>query len=201
VAATIMAQAAKQNARVIVMATRAPGAVGRAVAGSVADRVVRESPCPVMLVPPGAAFMGGKTVKIARVLVPQDGSLLAFQCLDFLIGLPKALALEYVLIEVVDAEANRAAAETRLKITADWLRSRGARSVEVLVGHETNPVAGIIGAVREALPEVIAMSTRGSSGLERVILGSVAEGVIRESELPVLLVTGKVLAGNRPGNA
>jgi hypothetical protein len=39
------------------------------------------------------------------------------------------------------------------------------------------------------LIDAIAMSTRGRSGLRRLMLGSVAEGVVRASEVPVLLVT------------
>ena len=194
VADAIIEHATQQNARVLVLATRAAGAVGRAIAGSVADRVVRESPRPVMLVPPRAAFMGGKHVQIARVLVPQDGSSLAFRCLEFLIELPHARELEYVLIEVVPTESGRAEAETRLTTTAAWLRSRGAKWVDVVVAEASDAAAAIVGAVREVLPDVIAMSTRGSSGLGRLILGSVAEGVVRRSELPVLLLTPKALA-------
>ena len=60
VADAIIERAAQRDALALVMATRAPGRVGRAVAGSVADRVMRESLRPVMLVPPGAAFLAGR---------------------------------------------------------------------------------------------------------------------------------------------
>ena len=194
VADAIVDRALQRDAHALVMATRAPGAVGRAIAGSVADRVVRESPRPVVLVPPGAAFLAGKNMQIARVLVPQDGSSLAFRCLEFLIELPNARELEYVLLEVVPAEDSRGSAEVRLANSAAWLRGRGAKSVEVLVGNSTDAAAAIVGAVREVLPDLIAMSTRGASGLGRLILGSVAEGVVRSSELPVLLLTPRMLA-------
>jgi nucleotide-binding universal stress UspA family protein len=190
----IIGQAVQHNARAVVMATRAPSAVGRVMVGSVADRVVRESPRPVVVVPPGAAFRRGREVQFARVLVPQDGSSLAFRCIEYLIELPHAKELEYVLIEVAHSEENLAEAATRLKQTAVWLRSRGVRSVETVIADASDAAAAIIGAVREVLPDIIAMSTRGSSGLGRLILGSVAEGVVRGSELPVLLLTPKVLA-------
>lgn len=194
VADAIVQRALQRDAHAVVMATRAPGVVGRAIAGSVADRVVRKSPRPVVLVPPGAAFLAGKTMQIARVLVPQDGSSLAFRCLEFLIELPNARELDYVLVEVVPTEGARASAEARLENSAAWLRARGAKSVEVLVGNSTAAAAAIVGAVREVLPDFIAMSTRGASGLGRLILGSVAEGVVRSSELPVLLLTPRMLA-------
>ena len=182
VVGAIVSYAVRRNARVLVMATRAPGALERAIAGSVADRVVRESPYPVVLVPPGAAFLGGKTMQITRVLVPQDGSSLAFRCLEFLIELPHARDLEYVLVEVVATNELRVDAELRLKHSAAWLRARGVKSVEVIVADASDAAAAIVGAVREVFPDVIAMSTRGASGLGRLILGSVAEGVVRSSE-------------------
>jgi nucleotide-binding universal stress UspA family protein len=194
VAGAIIEHVIQLDARVLVMATRAAGAAGRAIGGSIADRVVRESPRPTVVVPPGAAFMGGKNAQIARVLVPQDGSSLAFRCLEFLMELPHAKELEYVLIEVVSSTEHRAHAESRLKKSAAWLRSRGAESVEVLVPIASDAAAAIVAAVRDVMPDVIAMSTRGSSGLRRLMLGSVAEGVVRGSELPVLLLTPKVLA-------
>ena len=53
--------------------------------------------------------------------------------------------------------------------------------------------SGTASNARAVMPDIIAMSTRGSSGLNRLILGSVAEGVVRGSELPVLLLTPTVL--------
>lgn len=194
IAAAIMEYSVQRDAQVLVMATRAAGAVGRAMAGSIADRVARESPVPVVVVPPGAALMGGKNVEITRVLVPQDGSSLAFRCLEFLITLPHARELDYVLIEVPSAERDRGAVEARMETTATWLRSRGVKSVEGIVAEPGDAAAAIISAMREASPEIIAMSTRGASGLGRLILGSVAEAVVRDSELPVLLLTPRVLA-------
>jgi len=194
VAATIVGHAVQRNARVLVLATRAPRTVERAIGGSVADRVMRESPYPVVLVPPGAAFLGTKTMQIGRVLVPQDGSSLAFRCLEFLIELPNARDLEYVLVEVAATEDLRVDAQTRLDHSAAWLRARGVKSVEVIVAGASDVAAAIGSAVREVFPDLIAMSTRGAGGLGRLMLGSVAEGVVRGSEIPVLLLTPRMLA-------
>ena len=194
VAAELMRHAAARNALVVVLSTRARGGAARAIIGSVADHVVRECPCPVMVVPPEAAFLGGKEMTIRRLLVPLDGSSLAFRCVEFLIQLPHAKELEYVLIEVIRSQDSRRSADERLKTTAAWLRSRGARGVETLAVEAPDVAAAILGEVRDALPDAIAMSTRGQGGLERMMLGSVAQGVVRASELPVLLLTPRVLA-------
>lgn len=191
---TIIDHAVRRDARALVLATRAPRPLDRAIAGSVADHVVRESPRPVALVPPGAAFLAGKDIQLGRVLVPQDGSSLAFRCLEFLIQLPNARDLEYVLLHVVSGHEDREDAQRQLDGSAAWLRGRGAKAVEVFVAESTDAASAIVAAVREVLPDFIAMSTRGKSGLGRLVLGSVAEGVIRGSELPVFLLTPRMLA-------
>jgi nucleotide-binding universal stress UspA family protein len=193
VADELIRHAVERKALMLVLATRAPGMAARALIGSVADRVVRESPRPVVIAPPGTAFMGGKQVTVARVLVPLDGSTLALRSLEFLIDLPHAPELEYVLIEVVAAKHDEPASLARLQASANWLRSRGAKSVEVLVVEAADAGAAILSAVREVLPDAIAMSTRGSGGLGRMVLGSVADTVVRGSELSVLLLTPKML--------
>ncbi len=183
--------AAEREARLVVMATRAAGPAGRALGGSVADRVMRESTRPVVLVPPSADRLRDRQVRIARVLVPLDGSALAARSVDYLLALPGAERLAYVLVEVVapsNDDAARAAAAGRLGDLAARVRARGA-AVEVAVLEAGVPAEAIVGAVRETLVDLIAMSTRGTGGLRRMVLGSVAEGVVRASEVPVMLLT------------
>lgn len=220
VPAVLLQRAEQLNADLVVMATRAPSAVGRAIHGSVADRIVRESARPVVLVPPGAHFLRGKQVHLGRILVPLDGSDAALQVLTTLLRLPRVNELELVLLEVVapgwptDAEPADAPgpldlqeadedeelapepgrdhslaeqAERRLEAVAAGVRARGA-DAEVRIVEADDPAAIIIAAVRQELVDLIAMTTRGASGLERLVLGSVATGVVRRSEVSVLLV-------------
>ena len=202
----------------VVMATRAAGAVGRAIQGSVADRLVRESPHPVVLVPPRASYLRDKHIQLRRVLVPLDGSLRSLSAITHLLALPLAGELEFVLIQAVHAEpaggymvpsveavaadpgdspnadewihVEARIAEQRLEEVAERLRVRGA-VVEVRVVESADPAAVILDATRNDLVELIAMTTRGAGGLKRLVLGSVAERVVRHSEMPVLLVTAR----------
>jgi nucleotide-binding universal stress UspA family protein len=179
---------------------------------------MRESPRPVALVPPGTDDISGKRIQLRRVLVPLDGSAFALSAVDQLLELRAGSKLEYVLVEVVtsgfvdvappglaglaaepatpqaysglpDIARARAVAEGRLNRVADRLRAQGATAVRVRVVEAADPAAAINRAVREELVDFVAMSTRGASGLKRFVLGSVAERVVRESEVPVLLVT------------
>jgi len=206
----LIRHARERDVLVVVMATRAASAAGLAIGGSVADRVMRECSRPVLLVPPRAEHMKGKRIQLARVLVPLDGSALAAQALDFLLELPHADAVEYVLLEAVptmelgvepDEQAPHhskgvAAAEERLERAAARIRARlGDRTtVETIVVESDEPAGTITHAVRELFVEIIAMSTRGAGGLRRLVLGSVAEGVVRASEVPVLLLTPSSLS-------
>jgi nucleotide-binding universal stress UspA family protein len=193
IADALIDYAITRDVLLLVLATRAPGARSRAIAGSVADHVIRESPRPVIVVPPGAAYSAGKEPSIARVLVPLDDSSLSFRSIEFIITLPRAKELEYVLVEIVRAEWARATAETRLTKTATWLRSRGATKVETRVVESPDPATAIVNLVRDALVDAILISTRGAGGLGRLVLGSVAEQVVRQSELPVMLLTPRML--------
>jgi nucleotide-binding universal stress UspA family protein len=219
VADTLLRRAAERDADIVVMATRAPSALGRLLRGSVADRVVRESPRPVVLVPPGADDTRGKGIELGRVLVPLDGSRLSLEAIDHLLALPHAADLEYVLLEVIpptvptiataadapawaatmatadaylaatDVGQLRGDVERRLNDVAERIRARGAQRVEVRVVEAADPADAIADAVRHELVDFIAMSTHGAGGLQRAMLGSVAEKVVRESDVPVLLVT------------
>jgi nucleotide-binding universal stress UspA family protein len=50
------------------------------------------------------------------------------------------------------------------------------------------PVAEIVASAREAGADLIAMTTHGRSGFGRLLFGSVAEAVLRQAEIPVLMM-------------
>ena len=77
-------------------------------------------------------------------------------------------------------------AELRLASAAARVRSRGVPIVDVQVVEATDTAEAIVAAVRDCLVELVAMSTKGTGGLRRLVLGSVAEGVVRASEIPVV---------------
>jgi nucleotide-binding universal stress UspA family protein len=190
VATTLLDRIAETAPVLVVMATRAPGAIGRAIHGSVADVIVRESSHPVILVPPGAEFLHGKQVQLRRVLVPLDESPPALEVITLLLAFPRAQELQLVLLEVVSPDRDHAQAEAAtlsLEALAVRIRAQGA-AAEVRVLEANDPIDVIVDAVRQDLVDMIAMSTRGAGGLERAVLGSVATGVVRRSEVPVILL-------------
>ena len=224
-ASVVLDRADAHGIALVVMATRAPGALDRAIRGSVADEVMRRSPRPVVLVPPGTDDAGGLPLRLRRVLIPLDGSAPALGAADSLLELSRGRELEYIVTEVVtsgfvlpttaslvpgwpgdsalleayhglpDIATARAGAEQRLQAAAHHLRARGATRVRSLVLDDGDPAAAIRRVAHDEDVDLITMSTRGAGGLERFVLGSVAERVVRDSTVPVFLVTPRVSAG------
>jgi nucleotide-binding universal stress UspA family protein len=59
-----------------------------------------------------------------------------------------------------------------------------------IVVREASPPAAIVDVALELNCQMIVMGTHGHSGLEHLLLGSVAEYVVRHSKIPVLTVRG-----------
>jgi nucleotide-binding universal stress UspA family protein len=148
------------------------------------------------------------TSPFTRILVPYDGSEPADAALDYAIALGRAGA-KLDLLNVVDqvaAIAPEAAAATAfdptpvlealddqgnalLKAAADRCRAAG---VEPTVALEHGvPISGIIAAAERNGNDLIVLGTHGRSGFQRLLVGSVTEGVLRAG-------TGAVLAVNPP---
>ena len=138
-----------------------------------------------------------------RVVVPLDGSPLAESIIPFLLQIAGPLDVEVVLMRVLqpippeviegsryvvveDIEKRAAEAREYLAPVAARLRDTGVRvSLDVRRG---DPVTEILAGAREASADLIAMTTHGRSGLNRLLFGSVAEAVLRQTEVPVFLM-------------
>jgi nucleotide-binding universal stress UspA family protein len=70
-------------------------------------------------------------------------------------------------------------------VAAD-LRGRGVR-VTTEARHG-DPVKELVAAARDAGADLIAMTTHGRSGVGRLLFGSVAEAVLRQANVPVLMM-------------
>lgn len=138
-----------------------------------------------------------------RAVVALDGSPVAEAIIPFILDIAGPLDMEVVLVrvnrpippEVIEAsrhvivedpEASRVAAEEYMAPVAVELRNKGVRvRTQVRRGQ---PAEEIVLAAREVGADLIAMTTHGRSGFGRLLFGSVAEAVLRESRLPVFLM-------------
>jgi len=93
-------------------------------------------------------------------------------------------------------ERERAESEKRLAEAEEQVRAAGLAVTAKLI--ELNPVSAIAEAAKERQADLIVMGTHGFSGVRRVVLGSVAETVLRTLHLPVVAVKGAKEIQSRP---
>jgi nucleotide-binding universal stress UspA family protein len=130
-----------------------------------------------------------------RVLVPLDGSERAEAILPWLEHPQHPWGTEVVLIRsvTVDAATNfstETEAGDYLATQARRLERAGLR-VRCEVWHGT-PTQAILNAAARRRVGLIAMTTHGRRGLDRLRFGSIAESVVRKARVPVLLVRGQM---------
>ncbi len=194
-AAAILAAAFELNVDLIAMCTHARRGLPRWFVGSVAEGVVRRSRLPVLLARPAAP---PARPEVRRILVPLDGSEHSASILDTVRPLAARLGAEVALLHVETSVRDpapqwafrgpislRESAEHRFQELADALEERGLVSY-ALVAHGDVP-AEILGRARSIDADLIAMSTHARSGLDRAVMGSVAEVVLRNADRAVLL--------------
>ncbi len=206
VAELLAEHAAKTNADLVVMTTHGRGPLSRLWLGSVADEMVRRATTPVLLVRPhekGVDFAAEPQVR--HILVPLDGSALAEQMLAPARVLGGVSQAEFTLLRVygpaIDVDPLGYAAQEGVEGADEQLRVRAQdylqRVAEGLSGQgckvQTQAVAGqhpataILDAAQNLAVSLIALETHGRRGLPRLLLGSVADKVIRGATVPVLV--------------
>lgn len=131
---------------------------------------------------------------IANILVPLDGSTLAERALPSATALARGANARLHLYHVRSDPASPAEiraeldAETRLEEVARKLRGQGIQATTV--SAPAFPTAeAILGVACDPPVDLIVMSTHGRGGLGRWLYGSVADRVLSQADVPVLLVS------------
>lgn len=124
-----------------------------------------------------------------RVLVPVDGSEIADRALDEAINLTKGHPVE---LKIVFIGRDDEISQQVIEVAMTRAVNAGLNPVSGLLGKlETEEIADVIlQEAREWAADVIVMATHGRRGVAHMILGSVTEGVIRASPVPVLVIRG-----------
>lgn len=138
-------------------------------------------------------------MKLSKVLVALDGSALAEAALDKAVEMVRESGATMVLLRAAEATTLPGAdpteaqvevvreAEEYLAAVAERVRRQGVEKVETSVWYG-KPAPAIVEAAQFGRADMIVMSSHGRSGLGRLILGSVAESVLRGTHTPVLLL-------------
>jgi nucleotide-binding universal stress UspA family protein len=189
----------------VVMTTHGRGPMSRFWLGSVADHLMRVLHLPILLVRPTVEAAPPPVIK--RILLALDGSSFSEQAIAATTMLGRPFKAEYALMMVVEpplpiadpsglmivpTSANtekelKAAAAKYLDGVAARLRTEGL----TVTTHPTDgpaAAATIIAQADAVKADLVALASHGAGGFERLVVGSVADKVIRGSTHPTLVV-------------
>jgi len=142
---------------------------------------------------------------IQKILVPIDGSDYSMCAAEYSIGIAKMLNAQITVVHVIDdlildqisKLTARETVERELKQSSQryinyvltLAEKEGVKACSLIV--EGRPFEQIVHLVKELKIDLIVMGTYGRRGVERILIGSVAERVIEHSTCPVLVLNKK----------
>lgn len=183
-------------ADVVVIGMRGRTSLESILLGSTADRVIRDAPCPVLVVP--ATTMAPS---IRHVMAPLDFSSPSLDAVEYAIQVANHFGAKMTLVHVLepiyyDTEPGLRSMEAKwqkwvhwraqLEQLAGFISSFGLVAGTIIRGGV--PSDSILNCATERGCDLIVMGTHGRRGWARLRLGSVAEAVIRQAPCPVLTV-------------
>ncbi len=199
---TIVSFAIEKNADAIVMGTRGLGGLPHLVLGSTAEGVLRMATVPVFVVRADSDVTAFET---PTLVVAIDDSEPGDAAAAFAIELASAASARLIFETVIDSESlyeYAARYGTYVSTIHDEWESEAKRlvgdaayraAVAGVANVEKNVVFGepaddIVDKANAVHADLIAIGTHGRRGLRRLALGSVAEKVVRKSNVPVVVV-------------
>jgi nucleotide-binding universal stress UspA family protein len=148
-------------------------------------------------------MMKGGGAMYKTILMPTDGSPCSLQALEHGLGLAKALGAKVHFLYVLEnpAQAIWIAPESvpyGLELLED-LRKAGEEAVAKALAMAQEKGVEATGEVKEGVPiptiveaakgfDLLVMGTHGRTGLDKLLLGSVTEGVLHRVSVPVLVM-------------
>jgi uncharacterized protein len=195
-------EAAKNKVSMIIMGRRGKTGLKRLVMGSTTARVIGLAPCNVLVVPSAAR------VEFRNILVATDGSRYAAAAASEAIGIAKKNNGKLIVLTVVPsesmqpmdivhsqmsraviAEAEMIEAEKNAKAVKEAAQKAGVAVEAFIMGGK--PSDAIVQTAKEKNVDVIMLGSHGKTGIDKLLMGSVAERVIVLSSCAVLVVKGK----------
>ena len=200
--------ARKISADLIITATHGRTGLSHLFLGSTAERLVQHSSCPILVVrASGESKTGkdlGRALRLGRILVPIDFSADSFKGLKYAIAFAKKFGAEILVLHAIDAGyayAYEGIAVHDLSIYEEEMLKEARHDMAAFVGaanfegvpYQTavrigKPAECICDYAEKEQANLIITSTHGYTGLKHVLVGSVAERVVRLARTPVLVV-------------
>jgi len=196
---TIVEYADSREIDLIVMPTHGRQGLERFLLGSTTERVLRRANTPVLTLQPDA----DRTVEYPyqNVLVPTDGSESADQALALGTDVAKTHGAALHLLSVVAVTSLGVDVRSEVRTTSleqkandlvedakAFATDAGVESVTTTVGYGASIHRAILSYLDDHDIDLVVIGTRGRTGFDRYVLGSVTEYLVRTSPVPVLTV-------------
>jgi len=205
--------AKKWEADLVMVGSHGQGALARLLLGSVAHGVLRTAPCSIEIVRPRAARASNSSHAM-KILLATDGSNFSIAALDSVAGRPWPADSEVKLISVEELPAVLPNQMTASSLSAMYpaslleellqcARTHAKEAIEnasivlrrsslrLVNGGSTplgDPRLAILEAAREWKADLIVLGSHGRRGLDRLLLGSVAESIALHAHCSVEVV-------------
>ncbi len=197
---TILDYVESHDIDLVTMGTHGRSGLRRFVLGSVTEHVLRATPVPVLAT--RTSDGSPPTLPYRNILVPTDGSDCATAAVEHALSIAAVCDATVHALNVVDTHAYNVAPgriapsgyletlETGGEEAVESVAERADRAgVEVQTAvRKDRPSAGIDDYATAAEVDLVVMGTHGRSGLDRFLLGSTTERLIRQTDHPVLAV-------------
>ena len=201
--------ASEIEADLVVMSTHGRTGLKRLFLGSNAERVVQHSGSPVLVVRQSERdfVADGALVQIQTILVPTDFSESSREALDYAVGFGRQFGARLVLFHSFSVpefittdpygphnihptpERARSAAGDQMREFVKGLDFGGVDfETQITMGRAADEICDY--AAKQKI-DLIITSTHGRTGFMHVLIGSVAEHVVRHAHSPVLIVPAK----------
>lgn len=203
-AGAIVDQAVESRADLIVMGTHGRSGFNRLLMGSVAEKVLRRAPCPVLTIPPSAPAAAGTQPSFQRVLCPVDFSPASEQAIGFALDLGRQSGGTVTMLSVVEWLAEEqpvGSADFDVTALREQMARKSRERLETLLASESRTWAEVevmvttgrahrevLRVASEQKADIIVMGAQGRGGVGLALFGSTTQQVVRSAACPVLVV-------------
>ena len=189
----------------IIMPTHGRTGLMHLFLGSTAERIVQHSPCPVLVTRGNSARSNnGSRFRMGTILVPVDFSSCSREGLQYAISFANEFGAKIILLHATYLGyiySSEGTAIYDIPALQEAARQKGERQMREIVRSinfgsvkfetvltEGSPVLDICAFAKDHGVDLIITSTHGLTGLKHVLIGSIAEQVVRHAPCSVLVV-------------
>jgi nucleotide-binding universal stress UspA family protein len=176
----ILAEVDRRRPDFIVVGRRGRSDLKSILLGSVTSRVIGLSPVPILVVPRLGPFTFG------RPLLASDGSTSSKAAVRQALALARTWSMPLLAVSAAQKEEEYPEVEAILEKLQEEAKEQGAPLTTHMV--QGQPADAILRAAEVLKADLLILGSHGRTGLKRLFLGSVAEGVVGRAACPVLIV-------------